>query len=48
MTMFGIEISYLSGIYIVGSAAILYAATLFFLWTLLCVAGWADEDMGCK
>jgi hypothetical protein len=48
MTMFGIEISYLSGVYILGSAIVLYVASCFFIWTILTAAGWADEDMGCK
>jgi hypothetical protein len=46
MTLFGIQISYLSGIFITVSAAVLYAASIFFFWSLARVAAHADRQKG--
>jgi len=46
MTLFGIQISYLSGIFILVGAVSLYAASIFFFWSLARVAGHADRQKG--
>jgi hypothetical protein len=40
------HISYLSGIFFLVSAAVLYAASIFFFWSLARVAGHADRQKG--
>ena len=43
MELFGIYISYMSGLWIAGFFGILYLSFLFFIWCMLDVASRADD-----